>query len=162
MVITGRFNFTKAAEEDNAENLLVIRDNKLAELYRKNWNEHLRHSEVYLGKSAAIDSKPGRTVGRVTEESPLMKYYSAVWQRIKQNWPPPESQLKELKNLETIIQVKIGRDGMVKEMWYEKRSGNTVYDQGAWEAIKKSEPFAPIPKEIKEDMLEIGIRFHPD
>ena len=51
---------------------------------------------------------------------------------------------------------------MVKDMWYEKRSGNTVYDQGAWEAIKKSEPFAPIPKEIKEDVLEIGIRFYPD
>ena len=30
-VITGSFNFTKAAEENNAENLLVIRDRKLAE-----------------------------------------------------------------------------------------------------------------------------------
>jgi phosphatidylserine/phosphatidylglycerophosphate/cardiolipin synthase-like enzyme len=30
-VITGSFNFTKAAEENNAENLLVIHDMKLAE-----------------------------------------------------------------------------------------------------------------------------------
>jgi phosphatidylserine/phosphatidylglycerophosphate/cardiolipin synthase-like enzyme len=30
-VITGSFNFTKAAEENNAENLLVIKDRKLAE-----------------------------------------------------------------------------------------------------------------------------------
>lgn len=29
-VITGSFNFTKAAEENNAENLLVIRDKQLA------------------------------------------------------------------------------------------------------------------------------------
>ncbi len=35
-VITGSFNFTKAAEEKNAENLLVIRDKKLAERYTKN------------------------------------------------------------------------------------------------------------------------------
>jgi len=49
-VITGSFNFTKAAEEKNAENLLVIHDKKLAERYTKNWQEHERHSEVYVGR----------------------------------------------------------------------------------------------------------------
>ena len=49
-VITGSFNFTKAAEENNAENLLVIRDEKLDERYIKNWQEHERHSEVYEGR----------------------------------------------------------------------------------------------------------------
>jgi phosphatidylserine/phosphatidylglycerophosphate/cardiolipin synthase-like enzyme len=49
-VITGSFNFTKAAEEKNAENLLVIRDKKLAERYTKNWQEHEKHSEVYAGR----------------------------------------------------------------------------------------------------------------
>ena len=49
-VITGSFNFTKAAEEKNAENLLVIRDKKLAERYTKNWQEHEKHSEVYVGR----------------------------------------------------------------------------------------------------------------
>ena len=49
-VITGSFNFTKAAEESNAENLLVIRDKRLAERYIKNWQEHERHSEIYTGR----------------------------------------------------------------------------------------------------------------
>ena len=49
-VITGSFNFTKAAEEKNAENLLVIRDEKLAERYIENWQEHERHSEIYVGR----------------------------------------------------------------------------------------------------------------
>jgi len=49
-VITGSFNFTKPAEENNAENLLVIKDKKLAERYMKNWQEHERHSEVYVEK----------------------------------------------------------------------------------------------------------------
>ena len=49
-VITGSFNFTKAAEENNAENLLVIGDRKLAERYTKNWQEHKKHSEVYVGR----------------------------------------------------------------------------------------------------------------
>ena len=50
ILITGSFNFTKAAEENNAENLLVIHDRKLAERYTKNWQEHARHSEAYVGR----------------------------------------------------------------------------------------------------------------
>jgi len=48
-VITGSFNFTKAADENNAENLLVIHDKRLAERYTENWQEHSGHSEVYTG-----------------------------------------------------------------------------------------------------------------
>lgn len=46
-VITGSFNFTKAAEEKNAENLLIIHDQGLARLYLENWERHREHSEIY-------------------------------------------------------------------------------------------------------------------
>ena len=45
IVITGSFNFTKAAEEKNAENLLIIRDKGLAKVYIENWEKHKGHSE---------------------------------------------------------------------------------------------------------------------
>ena len=50
-IITGSFNFTKAAENENAENLLVIDDPKLAARYAANWKTHLSHSEKYAGKA---------------------------------------------------------------------------------------------------------------
>jgi phosphatidylserine/phosphatidylglycerophosphate/cardiolipin synthase-like enzyme len=49
-VLTGSFNFTQAAEEDNAENLLVIQDPALAAQYTANWQAHWRHSEAYQGR----------------------------------------------------------------------------------------------------------------
>jgi len=49
-IITGSFNFTKNAEEDNAENLLVIRSPELAAQYIANWKAHVEHSEPYEGK----------------------------------------------------------------------------------------------------------------
>ena len=49
-VITGSFNFTTAAEEHNAENLLVIRDKALADKYAANWKVHAEHSDPYEGK----------------------------------------------------------------------------------------------------------------
>ena len=50
VVITGSFNFTKQAEQSNAENLLVIRDKILADQYTANWKLHAEHSEEYAGK----------------------------------------------------------------------------------------------------------------
>jgi phosphatidylserine/phosphatidylglycerophosphate/cardiolipin synthase-like enzyme len=47
LVLTGSFNFTKAAEEKNAENLLVINDPDLAGKYLENWQAHERHSEPF-------------------------------------------------------------------------------------------------------------------
>jgi phosphatidylserine/phosphatidylglycerophosphate/cardiolipin synthase-like enzyme len=46
-VITGSFNFTKAAEENNAENLLIIKSKELSSLYIDNWMKHKEHSEPY-------------------------------------------------------------------------------------------------------------------
>jgi phosphatidylserine/phosphatidylglycerophosphate/cardiolipin synthase-like enzyme len=44
VVITGSFNFTKAAEEKNAENLLIIRSKELTKRYLDNWLHHRNHS----------------------------------------------------------------------------------------------------------------------
>ncbi|MDC4207011.1 MAG: phospholipase D family protein (plasmid) [Candidatus Manganitrophus sp.] len=49
-VITGSFNFSKAAQQKNAENLLVIQDAALAKEYMENWRLHRSHSERYRGK----------------------------------------------------------------------------------------------------------------
>lgn len=50
-LITGSFNFTKAAEEKNAENTLIFKGNKqLVERYMQNFYEHRNHSERYTGK----------------------------------------------------------------------------------------------------------------
>ena len=50
-VITGSFNFTKNAEANNAENLLVIRSPELAAKYAANWKVHADHSEPYGGRT---------------------------------------------------------------------------------------------------------------
>ena len=49
-VLTSSFNFTKTADEHNAENLLVIQNAPLPAKYAKNWQEHLEHSELYPGR----------------------------------------------------------------------------------------------------------------
>lgn len=46
-VITGSFNFSKAAEENNAENLLIIQSPVLFAEYLADWENHLAHSKKF-------------------------------------------------------------------------------------------------------------------
>ena len=47
-VLTGSFNFTRQAEDHNAENLIAIHGAKdLAAQYTENWEAHQSHSEPY-------------------------------------------------------------------------------------------------------------------
>ena len=73
-VLTGSFNFTKAAEEHNAENLLVIQDRALAEKYASNWGRHVEHSEPYAGRGTdeqpAVKPARKRKVAQTSSQSP--------------------------------------------------------------------------------------------
>ncbi len=44
-LLTGSYNFTKAAESKNAENLLILDDASLAKAYIENWNTHRAGAE---------------------------------------------------------------------------------------------------------------------
>jgi phosphatidylserine/phosphatidylglycerophosphate/cardiolipin synthase-like enzyme len=47
VVLTGSYNWTVAADKQNGENLLVIRDPQLAQVYTENWQRHAHHSTPY-------------------------------------------------------------------------------------------------------------------
>lgn len=74
-VVTGSFNFTKAAEEKNAENLLILKENpELVRLYTQNFLEHAKHSEPYAreAKTTPPEERPRRekSAARETSASP--------------------------------------------------------------------------------------------
>jgi phosphatidylserine/phosphatidylglycerophosphate/cardiolipin synthase-like enzyme len=45
LVITGSYNFTKAAEEKNAENIVIIDDESLCSKYLENYEKHHEHAK---------------------------------------------------------------------------------------------------------------------
>ncbi len=107
-------------------------------------------------KVQASSDVPSGTV----EVSMKMKvYYSMIWSRIKGKWALPEGILPG-ENVEAVISAKILKGGTVNSLSFEKQSGNKFFDESAMRAIKKASPFPPLPEWIKEESIEIGIRFH--
>ena len=86
-------------------------------------------------------------------------YYATIWARIKSQWVLPQGILPR-ENIEAVIDMKILRNGTVKDLSFEKRSGNRYFDETAIKAIKKASPLPPLPEWIRDNTMEIGIRFH--
>jgi phospholipase D len=47
-VLTGSFNWTKAAETSNAENLLLIKDTKTNEIYKTAWRQRAKQAKAVI------------------------------------------------------------------------------------------------------------------
>ena len=54
-VVTGSFNFTRAADEKNSENLLIVRSRALAEQYLDDWRSHQAHSTLLKSPDGGAD-----------------------------------------------------------------------------------------------------------
>lgn len=90
--------------------------------------------------------------------SRLNEYAGFIQLRIHGNWTLP-SALWPKNNVETIIEVKILSNGAVERLNFEKRSGNSYFDDSAMKAVQKSMPFPPFPQGMMDHYVEIGIRF---
>jgi TonB family protein len=113
--------------------------------------------------SSSSRTNSGSRTGRMTSGEMGAKtndYASFVSSRVHSNWSIP-LELKPRGNIVTIIEIKIRRDGSLAYAGFEKRSGNSFYDDSAMKAVKKSAPFPPFPGGYPDNIMEMGIRFHP-
>jgi phosphatidylserine/phosphatidylglycerophosphate/cardiolipin synthase-like enzyme len=53
VVITGSYNFSRAAEKSNAENLVIIESAPIARKYQQNWQKHHQHSKPFVAGQRA-------------------------------------------------------------------------------------------------------------
>jgi TonB family protein len=88
-------------------------------------------------------------------------YLTVIWEKIRNSWILAPNLIQGKKDLESIIAIKIRKNGEIVDMNFEKRSGNHYLDESVMRAIKKANPFPPLPVGFREEYLEIGIRFLP-
>lgn len=118
------------------------------------------HAADAARKSDMAGVGTGGGMGEKTRE--LLDIYNAeIWHRIQKNWAFSEEMARGEKGLEGIVIMKIMRDGEIRDIWFEKRSGNAYFDDSVLKAIKKSNPLPPLPDGFLGPYYDVGVRFSP-
>jgi TonB family protein len=119
--------------------------------------------KVTIGSAGAVETGEPGTGGASSGFMSIKHkmYYNLIWQRIRNAWVLPEEVLRGKKDLETIIAIRIARDGQIVDIQFEKKSGNAYLDESALRAIKKANPLPPLPPGFEEDKFDVGVRFTP-
>lgn len=92
----------------------------------------------------------------------LMLYRALVNEKIESNWVLPEQLAQSQGKLEAIVVVRARRDGTIFDIQFEKKSGDSYFDDSVLKAILKSKPFPPFPDIYSPQEEEIVIRFAPE
>ena len=111
--------------------------------------------------SKALAPQTAGAVSSTANQSRQNDYSRFVWSKVKKNWTLPAA-LMPKENVEAIIEVRIAQSGALEYIGFEKRSGNSYFDESALRAIKKSVPFPPLAGGGSDRSIEIGIRFHSE
>lgn len=78
--------------------------------------------------------------------SPIDLYKMLLKTAIEQNWVFNEMLAGMDQNIEVRILIKILKNGEIRDIVYETRSGNRYLDQSAKRAIQRASPLPPLPK----------------
>ncbi len=92
----------------------------------------------------------------------LLDIYNAeIWQRIRKNWAFSEEMAGGTSDWEAVVVIKIMKNGDMRDIWFETRSGNSYFDDSVFKAVKKSDPLPPLPDGFRGPFYEVGFRFNP-
>lgn len=97
--------------------------------------------------------------GTKTDYTAIDLYNLELMYRIQQNWAFNQRLARSEKAIEARVLIKILKNGQIRDVWFETRSGNSYLDDSALKAVKKSNPLPPLPKGYAT--YDIGLRFTP-
>jgi len=106
---------------------------------------------------------PGDSGARSQQFLELINIYRIeIAYQIQKQWAFPEQLARGQKNLEAYLALKVMPNGEIKDIWFDKRSGNRYFDESAKKAIMKSNPVRPHPAGVKKPFVNVGLRFTPE
>jgi colicin import membrane protein len=128
-------------------------------------------TETAAGPKEAPAASSGKTgaglVGGDTEglrkELELIDIYRmGIAYRVQKNWAFPESLAGGKKDLVVELAFTVMPNGEIRDVWFDKRSGNRYLDESAKRAVLKANPVDPHPEGISKPTITVGLRFTPE
>jgi colicin import membrane protein len=126
-----------------------------------NLKQMLQESESYAKSNQPVSEKQQtqptrRSVNNVVES----QYYTSISNKLHAYWALPEYKSWD-PALDAVIVIQIEKDGTISDQFFEKKSGDRLFDQFVLKTLKDASPLPAIPAALQVDKIEIGIRFLP-
>ncbi len=122
-----------------------------------------KHSPTTTAQARnASDITNGQRTGPSTAaiDAAMRRYYMAISRRIHSYWSLPETQSWP-PSLEAVVVIVVHRNGVIAKTFFEKKSANIYFNQYVEKTIQEAAPMPAFPSDIKEQQLEIGLKFKP-
>ncbi len=127
---------------------------------RKKVEEQGKQKQGSGGDGREGDGKGGSPDGSGKGgSSPLDIYLNELGLRIQENWVFNENLARMDRNLEVRILIKILKNGEIRDIIFETRSGNSYLDESAKKAIMKISSLKPLPAGMYS--YDLGLIFTP-
>lgn len=108
-------------------------------------------------RSSGIPGGTGADSKKVLEVIDI--YRIEIAYRIQKNWAFSDQLAGGRTDLEAWVAIKVMQNGEIKDVWFDKRSGNSYFDDAAKNAIIKSNPLPPLPNAYVRPYVEAGFHF---
>jgi TonB family protein len=120
---------------------------------------HLRPAPEGLEKGGGHERPASGDRDREDAPSGMDAYSRQIQKRIYSNWNIPVDSRQEMSGLEAGITFEIQRDGKIRNIRLEKKTGNPRFDDISLLALKNAEPLPPFPPEMTDESIEITMVF---
>ena len=99
----------------------------------------------------------------IRKELELIDIYrmEIAW-RVQKNWAFSESLAGRDKDLVVELAFTVLPNGEIRDVWFDKRSGNRYLDESAKRAVLKANPVGPHPEGVSKSTITVGLRFTPE
>ena len=121
--------------------------------------QELQSETGMASSSAGVMGSPGAGEKKALE---LIDIYRAqISYYIEKNWAFSKQLAGGRIDLAAVVVIRIMRNGEIKDVWFEKKSGNTYFDESAYKAVMKSNPLPMLPKGYLRPYYNLGLIFTP-
>ena len=126
--------------------------------------EQVKKRGMGQGEGQSADGAGGvGTAGARFQTSELLSVYAAeIYSRISKNWSYNEQLAHGNGNLVALLGIRIMADGEIRDVWFDRKSGDRYFDEQARKAVLKTGYLPPLPGGLNKKVLEIGLRFTPE
>ncbi len=150
------------ADALRAEQLAAERAKTAAEEAVKELKQMLQTANALKPSTTAAKKRTTPARGSINAATSALqnRYYGLVNNQIQQYWALPEYKVWDA-SLVAIVVITVNKDGTIANQFFEKRSGDRVFDQFVQKTIQDAAPLPSIPSALKKNRMEFGLRFTP-